>query len=204
MKELKNRIKGLSAILLAMSLLLYLMAGMSEVRVSAEGKIIKVADYGSGATPLLSCVDTIFSEEGDGLERYGSGGNFVLVDCSAEMFASYLTFKEDTEYSYYYEVKVINNEFPSEYEAIKISKVSRATNNDGTPKDAGPYGSLYSLTLEWVPKTTISVGIPMAMTTGTKYSFPIGSSTHEVQGDPTNYYTTDFYVSSSGTYIILR
>ncbi|MGN0340905.1 MAG: hypothetical protein ACI4D0_10480 [Lachnospira sp.] len=215
MKELKKRIKGLSAILLAVSLALCLVVRFSGVRASAEAKMYTVGNNTiSSEKTIQECVGVIFSEVGDGLNKTSSGGNFALGDGNLDAFKEYLTFTEgytasDGETVYYTKVEVQSNNFPSGYESIKISKCEAVTklSEDGTetiPVEVSGEDVLYRLTFEWVPKTTISVGIPTAMTTGTQYSFPSGSSTHKVQGDPTVYYGTSFYVSSSGTYTILQ
>ena len=80
--------------------------------------------------------------------------------------------------------------------------ITRVT-NDGETFEPQAYDgeSIYKLTFAWVPNTTISIGQTVSLTTGMQYSFPSGS-THKVQGDPTVYYGTSFYVSSSGTYTI--
>lgn len=215
MKELKKRIKGLSAILLAVCVVVCLVMRFSGVSVSAEAKMYTVGnDTNQSEKTIQGCVGVIFSEVGDGLNKTSSGGNFALADGNLDIFKEYMTFTEgytasDNETVYYTKVEVKSNNFPSGYESIKISKCEAVTKSseDGTetiPVEVSGEGQLYRLTFEWVPKTTISVGIPMAMTKGTRYSFPSGSSTHKVQGDPTNYYTKDFYVSSSGTYTILQ
>lgn len=215
MKELKNRIKGLSAILLAVSLALCLVVRFSGVRASAEAKMYTVGNSTSYSEKTIQgCVGVIFSEVGDGLNKNSSGGNFALADGNLDMFKEYMTFTggntaSDGETVYYTKVEVKSNNFPSGYESIKISKCEAVTKSyeDGIetiPVEVSGEGQLYRLTFEWVPKTTISVGIPMAMTKGTRYSFPSGSSTHKVQGDPTVYQYEYFYVPSDGTYTILQ
>lgn len=202
MKELKKRIKGLSAILLAV----FMVMGMSGVRVSAEGTQIQV---GNSHKKIIECVNLEFSEKGDGLNKNSSGGNFALADGNLDMFKGYMIFTEggtasDGSTKYYTRVEVANNTFPSAYKAIKISKSEPVTTNDGTSVEVRGEDKLYRLTFAWVPNTTISIGQTVSLTARTKYSFPSGSNTHKVQGDPTNYYTTDFYVSSSGIYTILQ
>lgn len=206
MKELKKRIKGLSAILLAVSLALCLVVRFSGVRASAAQLYGVGNDKKISQKTIPECQGMIFSEIGDGIFRSSSGGSFALGDGNLEAFEKYMFFSEegiadDGNTKYYTQATVINDIFPSEYEAIKISKSEPVTNDDGTRVQVFG-GDLYKLTFAWVPKTTtISIGQTVSLTTGTQYSFPSGS-THKVQGDPTVYYGTSFYVSSSGTYTI--
>lgn len=208
MKELKKRMKGLSAILLAMSLALCLVVRLSGVSVSAAQMYTVGIDKASSEKTIQECEGVIFSEVGDGLEKTSSGGNFALGDGNLDAFKEYLNFTEggtanDNKTKYYTKVEVKSSNFPSQYKSIKITDCNKVTNADGT-SDAldGDYYPIYQLTFAWVPNTTISIGQTVSLTTGTQYSFPSGSSTHKVQGDPTVYYGTSFYVSSSGTYTI--
>lgn len=208
MKELKKRIKGLSAILLAMSLALCLVVRFSGVSASAAAKMYTVGnDTTYSEKTIQGCVGVIFSEVGDGLKKTSSGGNFALGDGNLDEFKEYLNFTEggtadDNKTKYYTKVEVKSSNFPSQYKSIKITDCNKVTNDDGT-SDAldGDYYPIYKLTFAWVPNTTISVGKAVSLNAGTQYSFPSGS-THKVQGDPTVYYGTSFYVSSSGTYTI--
>lgn len=211
MKELKKRIKGLSAILLAVCLALCLVIEMSGVKVSAG--TIKTGNGSENHTPLEKCVGLTFSAVGDGLE-YGSSGGYFAIEYetgNSDNMEKYLTFgnertANDDETKYYGSVKVTSNNFPTQYKSIKITAYEPVTklNEDGTEAvdvlDADNY-RLYKLTFAWVPNTTISIGQTVSLTTGTQYSFS-GTGTYKVQGDPTVYHATDFYVSQDGTYTI--
>lgn len=208
MKELKKRIKGLSAILLAVCLALCLVVRFSGVSVSAAG-IIKTGEYD---TKLEECVGKEFSAIGDGLQ-YGSSGGYFAIDYKTgdEDIKEYLIGGNSSITDYgsnitYYDGAKVENALPDEYKAIIITACTKVTytNDDGGTSDAlaVDYWPIYKLTFAWVPNTTISIGQTVSLTTGTQYSFPSGSSTHKVQGDPTVYYGTSFYVSSSGTYTI--
>lgn len=209
MKELKKRIKGLSAILLAVCLALCLVVRFSGVSVSAAG-IIKTGEYD---TKLEECVGKEFSAIGDGLQ-YGSSGGYFAIEYetgNSDNMEEYLqlseTYTANDDKTEYYESVEIAKTLPTQYKSIKITRCTEVnyTSDDGVTVAplAGDGWPIYKLTFAWVPKTTtISVGKAVSLTTGTQYSFPSGSSTHKVQGDPTVYYGTSFYVSSSGTYTI--
>lgn len=208
MKELKKRIKGLSAILLAMSLALCLMVRFSGVRASAA----EIITTGINNTPLENCEGKEFSAIGDGLQ-YGSSGGYFAIEYetgNSDNMEEYLqlseTYTANDNKTEYYESVEIAKTLPTQYKSIKITRCTEVnyTSDDGVPVAplAGDYCPICKLTFAWVPKTTtISVGKAVSLTTGTQYSFPSGS-THKVQGDPTVYYGTSFYVSSSGTYTI--
>ena len=112
------------------------MVRFSGVSASAAAKMYTVGnDTAHSEKTIQGCEGLIFSEVGDGLNRTSSGGNFALGDVDA--FKDYLNFTEggtaeDRKTKYYTQVKVISNIFPSEYEAIKISKSEPVTNDDGT------------------------------------------------------------------------
>lgn len=209
MKELKKRIKGLSAILLVVCLALCLVVRLSGVRASAAG-IITTGEYN---TKLVDCVGMEFSTVGDGLE-YGSSGGYFAIEYetgNSDNMGKYLqlgetyTTDDNNKTEYYGSVKIAQT-LPTQYKSIIITDCTKVTytNDDGGTSDAQAvdYYPIYKLTFAWVPKTTtISIGQTVSLTTGTQYSFPSGS-THKVQGDPTVYYGTSFYVSSSGTYTI--
>lgn len=207
MKELKKRIKGLSAILLAMSLALCLVVRFSGVRASAA----EIIETGESHTKLEDCEEKEFSAIGDGLQRGSSGGYFAIEYKSGnDDIKEYLiventkTTTDGSNIAYYGGVK-ISKALPTQYKSIKITACTEVayTNTDGSKTDvyAEDGHLLNKLTFAWVPNTTISIGQTVSLTTGTQYSFPSGS-THKVQGDPTVYYGTSFYVSSSGTYTI--
>ena len=174
---------------------------------------IKTGNGSENHTPLEKCVGLTFSAVGDGLE-YGSSGGYFAIEYetgNSDNMEKYLTFgnertANDDETKYYGSVKVTSNNFPTQYKSIKITAYEPVTklNEDGTEAvdvlDADNY-RLYKLTFAWVPNTTISIGQTVSLTTGTQYSFS-GTGTYKVQGDPTVYHATDFYVSQDGTYTI--
>ena len=209
MKELKKRIKGLSAILLAMSLALCLVVRFSGISVSAAG-IIKT---GESDTKLVDCKGMEFSTVGDGLE-YGSSGGYFVIDYKSgddDDIKDYLTLGNtrtttDGSNIIYYDSVIIAHPLLTQYKSIKITDCTKViyASDDGVTvaPQAVDTWPIYKLTFAWVHKTTtISVGKAVSLNAGTQYSFPSGS-THKVQGDPTVYYGTSFYVSSSGTYTI--
>lgn len=211
MKELKKRIKGLSAILLAVCLALCLVVRFSGVRASAA-EIIKT---GRDNTLLEYCEGKEFSAIGDGLQ-YGSSGGYFAIDYKSgnDDIKKYLIVEntkkttDGSNITYYGGVK-ISDDLPTQYKSIKITTCTKVTytNTDGNEAEAkaDDYCSIYKLTFAWVPKTTtISIGQTVSLTTGTQYSFPSGSSTHKVQGDPTVYHSMFFYVPSDGNYTILQ
>ena len=207
MKELKKRIKGLSAILLAVSLALCLVVRLSGVRASAAG-IIKTGYYN---TMLEKCVGEEFSAIGDGLEYGSSGGCFAIEyeTGNSDNMQKYLQLGEkhitdDNNKTEYYDNVKINEALPTQYKSIKITACTKVTyTNDGETFEPQAYDgeSIYKLIFAWVPNTTISIGQTVSLTTGTQYSFS-GTGTYKVQGDPTVYHATDFYVSQDGTYTI--
>lgn len=209
MKELKKRIKGLSAILLAVCLALCLVMGTSGVKVSAG--TIETGNGSETHTPLEKCVGLTFSAVGDGLIYGSSGGYFAIAYKSGdENIAEYLEVENsittnDGNYITYYDGVKVKKTLLDNYESIIITDCTKVTytNADGSTAEvkAVDYCPIYKLTFAWVPNTTISIGQTVSLTTGTQYSFS-GTGTYKVQGDPTVYHATSFYVSSSGTYTI--
>ena len=219
MKELKNRIKGLSAILLAVSLALCLVMGMPGTQASASDYSINLLDVSGNNiknddgnviyTTYDDCVNnkTHFSA-GTGWVSY-SGGYFVINETNSDSaIISYITTSEkqsgtpsDTSHSSIdcYGKSIISSGLPNNCEYVEITACSLL---DGYTCNG--YG-IYSLTLTGVYKTTsLEVGKATPLTAGTQYAFPSGSSTHKVKGDPTVYHSTSFYVPSDGTYTILQ
>ena len=93
-----------------------------------------------------------------------------------------------------------------QYATIKDSEYSGFMITNGSYVEYG-YNKYYSFTVQFVkePATTGAIGVgTYYMTSGREYSFPGGSSTYKVQGDPTVYHSTSFYVPSEGTYTILQ
>lgn len=215
MKELKKRVKGLSAILLAVCLALCLVVRFSGVSASAEGTQISVDDNGyNGNTIITACENMEFSEVGAGLKRdANSSGGFFAIEYetgNSDNMEKYLqlgtkSITDDNSKTEYYDSVKISQTLPTQYKSIKITACTKVTyiNDDGVTSDAqaNDYHPIYKLTFAWVPNTTISVGQTVSLTTGTQYSFS-GTGTYKVQGDPTVYHATDFYVSQDGTYTI--
>ena len=219
MKELKNRIKGLSAILLAVSLALCLVMGMPGTQASASDYSINLLDVSGNNiknddgnviyTTYDDCVNnkTHFSA-GTGWVSY-SGGYFVINETNSDSaIISYITTSEkqsgtpsDTSHSSIdcYGKSIISSGLPNNCEYVIITACRPL--DDYTYN----YNTIYSLTVKGVYNTTtIQTGIYTDLTTGTPYSFPNTGSIHKVEGDPTDYYATNFCVSSSGRYKILQ
>lgn len=165
----------------------------------------EIITTGNSHTKLEGCVGKEFSAIGDGLQ-YGSSGGYFAIEYETgnlDNMGNYLQLggkntTNDTSKTEYYGSVKIDKTLPTQYKSIKITACTEVANTNAT--DGLP---ICKLTFAWVPKTTtISIGQTVSLTTGTQYSFPSGSSTHKVQGDPTVYYGTSFYVSSSGTYTI--
>lgn len=194
MKELKKRIKGLSAILLAVSLALCLVVRLSGVRASAEIKD-SITIYTSTYTDINYYTDEeAIAQKIITRKLYVSGGTFSISGDVSGKIICYGSdggkVAADSTISY----AEINT--ASGYDGFMITGSNKQTESDTTK---------YTFTLQFVnePSTVGGVGVgTYFMTSGTPYSFPSGSSTHKVQGDPTVYYGTSFYVSSSGTYTI--
>ncbi len=196
MKELKKRIKGLSAILLAVSLALCLVVRFSGVRASAEIKgLITIGDNIDGIENQYTD-DEAIAQKIITRELYVSGGTFSISgDVSGKITChgsdgSVLDTYSNISYA------VINT--ASGYDGFMITSSNKQTESDTTK---------YTFTLQFVkePSTVGDVGVgTYYMTYGRGYSFPSGSSTHKVQGDPTVYHSTLFYVPSDGTYTILQ
>lgn len=220
MKELKNRIKGLSAILLAVSLALCLVVRVSEMQVTADGTVV-IYFYEYKDNELLvnrgrsynyqECINnTRFSNNSKDVPGWsaGSGGSFVIdTSNSSSDILSYIVLdgeRETTNYTgadsiTYYTSATVSSVLPEgSYVMITgCQEYGSYIANDGT--------TIKSLTLVvYHSSESVQTGTPTRLTTGTKYSFPSTGSIHKIQGDPTNYYTTDFYVSQSGDYTILQ
>lgn len=218
MKELKNRIKGLSAILLAVSLTLCLVVRFLGIQASASDYSINLFDKegnlkNSDGTDIFTtyenCInDKIQFSDGTGWEIY-SGGYFTINSSDTDSAIigcitpekSYSGSKSDTSSSgtiTCYGKATINN-LPSNCDYVIITACRPL--DDYTYN----YNTIYSLTVKGVYNTTtIQTGIYTDLTTGTPYSFPNTGSIHKVEGDPTDYYATNFCVSSSGRYKILQ
>lgn len=141
MKELRKRVNGLIAILLAVCMSLE----MSGVRVSAA-----VIAVGASDTSITDCVNKTFSEVGDGLEKKSSGGNFFIN--AASDIGEYLSPAKGGTGIYipgdtkdYYEKVTISKELPVEYKALQITSVDE-TNYRDTDSHL-----IYEITFAWVP-----------------------------------------------------
>lgn len=218
MKELKKRVKGLSVILLAVSLALCLVVRFSGVSASAEGTQISVDDNGyNGNTIITACENMEFSEVGAGLKRdANSSGGFFAIEYetgNSENMENYLQLgtkstTDDNSKTEYYDSVKISQTLPIQYKSIKITACNKVTYDNGDGRKVEVRASdghvIYKLTFAWVPNTTISVGKAVSLTAGTQYAFPSGSRTHKVQGDPTVYQYQYFFVPEDGVYTILQ
>ena len=186
MKELKKRIKGLSAILLAMSLALCLVVRFSGVSVSAEIKdSIKIYTSTYERANLYTLQDAI--DKKIITKELSVSGGALVIEKGSDSITDNIAYGPIKEEGYYMYATIKN----SSYDGFMITGARNV--ND-----------LYYFTVQFVkqPSTVGDVGVgTYYMTPGRPYSFPSGS-THKVQGDPTVYYGTSFYVSSSGTYTI--
>lgn len=150
MKELRKRVNGLIAILLAVCLVLE----MSGIRVSAGNMI----SLGINHTPIGDCVGMTLSEVGDGLEYGSSGGCFTIDSTSDEGIRDYFEFGDSMEATdgvtaVYMSIQ-INKELPVEYQSIKIASISKIP--DSSPNADYPYVTyngdvVNSIVFQWVP-----------------------------------------------------
>ena len=195
MKELKKRIKGLSAILLAVSLALCLVVRFSGVRASAGIKdSITIGDSTVEISDQYTAEDAI-AKKIITQKLSVTGGTFSISgDVSGKIIYCDSDDKQVNGDSNFLYAKI---DAASGYNGFMVTGSNKQTES-GTTK--------YTFTLQFVkePSTGGDVGVgTYYMTPGTQYSFPSGS-THKVQGDPTVYHSTLFYVPSDGTYTILQ
>lgn len=205
MKELKNRIKGLSAILLAVSLALCLVVRFSGANVSAEiaEVIIIDASVTEGTTDngysVKYAIDNKFVTSSLSI----TGGMFV-IDAGNDKIEGNISYEHPYSYNgtNYYSSASINND-GSQYSGFMITA--------GSYEEVGEYkNKYYSFTVqfvkepEYVSNTAVgAIGVgTYYLTRRNEYSFS-GTGTYKVQGDPTVYQFKEFCVPSDGTYTIL-
>ena len=179
MKELRKRVNGLIAILLAVCLSLEI----SGERVAAATTINFGNNVAAGHIDLADSVtlSSILKENptrlqlsavGDAMQHGSSGGSFVINENSDSGITDYLT---PTPYenlaadgSTVYQSATISKKLPVDYKAIQISAASVLLNSDGekvsSPGDSCP---IYSITLKWVPAQTYTLNYNLNGGTGT-------------------------------------
>lgn len=157
MKELKKRLKGLLALLLAMCL--FWEAGISAV---AGSGMINVGDTEQGDTKASDCADLEFTDIGDGLIQHSSGGHFT-ISCKSADIADYISLTDNGQsvlmvdgepqtgqYTCHSKI-VVTKELPINYEAIKVTSVV------DTGETTTDWSKLYKLTLDWTPAKMCTV-----------------------------------------------
>ncbi|MBO5451716.1 MAG: InlB B-repeat-containing protein [Lachnospiraceae bacterium] len=162
MKELRKRVNGLIAILLAVCMSLE----MSGEQVAAATTI----EFGYNSNIDLSKIESYtpeslqLSEVGDVMERASSGGSFVIdKENSALGITDYFSFSTETasdNTTTYYKLATLNKALPVDYKAIQISGSSQTDINS-------TWGQVYSITLQWVPAETYTLNYDLNGGTGT-------------------------------------
>lgn len=174
MKELRKRVNGLIAILLAVCLSLE----MSGERVAAATTInfgdngtndIKLSDIASGNVNLEGL---LLSEKGDIMQRSTSGGCFAIDNDSASGITDYLTLNPDNYIATdgttkFYTSAELTTDLPVEYKAIQIVSAKKLSNSEGDILDTYERYPLYSIKLQWVPAQTYTLYYDLNGGTGT-------------------------------------
>lgn len=200
MKELKNRIKGLSAILLAVSLALCLVVRFSGVRASAE-KVEQInIDYTSdGVATVTSAINNKTVTKGLNV----SGGTFVLVGNND--IKNNIIYDNGTSDTGTSDTGASDTASHNKAELSGTDYAGFMITNDSAN------GSKHTFTIQFVKEPeyasntavgAIGVGT-YYLTMRNAYSFS-GTGTYKVQGDPTVYQYNLFCVPSDGTYTILQ
>ncbi|MGN0245770.1 MAG: InlB B-repeat-containing protein [Lachnospiraceae bacterium] len=168
MKELRKRVNGLIAILLAVCLSLE----MSGERVAAATTIsfgnnvvaghIDLSNYTSGSLQL--------SEVGDAMEWASSGGSFVIDADSDSGIKDCFTYAEHTatdNTTIFYTSATLKN-LPVDYKAIQISSARVLQDSQGNNIISSyDYNEIYSIKLQWVPAQTYTLYYDLNGGTGT-------------------------------------
>lgn len=168
MKELRKRVNGLIAILLAVCLSLE----MSGEQVAAATTI----EFGYYSNIDLSKIESYtpeslqLSEMGDVMKETTSGGSFVIdKENSASGITDYFSFSPGTAEdgtTIYYTLATLNKALPVDYKAIQISGSSPLQNSEGAYINSSS-GRVYSITLQWVPAETYTLNYDLNGGTGT-------------------------------------
>lgn len=168
MKELRKRVNGLIAILLAVCMSLE----MSGEQVAAA-TTIKFGDY---SDIVLSNIGSYtpeslqLSEMGDAMKEDTSGGSFVIdKENSASGITDYFSFSEGTAEdgtTTYYKLATLDKALPVDYKAIQISGSSPLQNSEGRYINSSS-GQVYSITLQWVRAETYTLNYDLNGGTGT-------------------------------------
>lgn len=161
MKELRKRVNGLIAILLAVCMSLE----MSGEQVAAATTIsFGVSNIDLSTISSYPSTSLQLSEVGDVMERASSGGSFVIdKENSALGITDYFSFSTETALdntTTYYKLATLNKALPVDYKAIQISGSSQ-TDISST------WGQVYSITLQWVPAETYTLNYDLNGGTGT-------------------------------------
>ena len=177
MKELRKRVNGLIAILLAVCMVFE----MSGIRVSAATTIgfgnndgeIKLSDIPSIAPESLQ-----LSEVGDIMQRSSSGGCFAIDATSDSGIVNYLNLNaydqpaSDGKTTFYTSAS-LKADLPVEYKAIQIVSASVLYNSDGSTPIRDTFGDsylLYSIKLQWVKADTYTLNYDLNAGNGTAIS----------------------------------
>lgn len=168
MKELRKRVNGLIAILLAVCMSLE----MSGEQVAAATTI----SFGVNDIDLSKISDSTslqLSEVGDVMERASSGGCFAIDNNSDSGITDYLTFDSNNYIASdgttkFYTSAELKSDLPVEYKAIQIASASLLTNSEEeTILDTYDRWPLYSIKLQWVPAKTYTLNYDLNGGTGT-------------------------------------
>lgn len=170
MKELRKRVNGLIAILLAVCMSLE----MSGEQVAAATTI----EFGYYSNIDLSKIESYtpeslqLSEVGDEMERASSGGCFAIDNNSDSGITDYLTFDPNNYTASdgttkFYTSAELKSVLPVEYKAIQIASASLLTNSEGTILSTFDQCPLYSIKLQWVPAQTYTLNYDLNGGTGT-------------------------------------
>lgn len=170
MKELRKRVNGLIAILLAVCMSLE----MSGEQVAAATTIsfgvynINLSDFGSYDSEILK-----LSEVGDVMKWASSGGCFAIDNNSDSGITDYLTFDSNNNIASdgttkFYMSAELKSDLPVEYKAIQIVSASLLSDSEGSAiTDTYESLPLYSIKLQWVPAETYTLNYDFNGGTGT-------------------------------------
>lgn len=170
MKELRKRVNGLIAILLAVCMSLE----MSGEQVAAATTIsFGVNDIDLSKISSYASTSLQLSEVGDVMKWASSGGCFAIDNNSDSGITDYLTFDSNNyiasdSTTKFYTSAELTTDLPVEYKAIQIVSASLLYDSGGEPiLDTYESWQLYSITLQWVPAQTYTLNYDFNGGTGT-------------------------------------
>lgn len=170
MKELRKRVNGLIAILLAVCMSLEMSGEQVAAATTISFGVNNIALSTISSYPSTSLQ---LSEVGDAMERASSGGCFAIDNNSDSGITDYLTFDPNNYTASdgttkFYTSAELTTDLPVDYKAIQIVSASLLSDSEGENiQDTYDSYPLYSIKLQWVPAQTYTLNYDLNGGTGT-------------------------------------